>query len=123
METYKYTISDGHGFGSDWEDYSDVEIEAEDDDEAIEQAVSALEVAVAGLGSPDYEAGDKIYVSLDGPDGIRVFDTSREVEDDSVEDEPKEYKGEFDLIKCKKCGAWVHYGSTCLMCGTDDSND
>lgn len=65
MATYTYTIFDADpnsSSGTQWPTHEDLEIEADSDDEAIQQVAELMEIEAAGL-SPDddYAVGDRLH--------------------------------------------------------------
>jgi len=73
MSNYTYTIYDADPARSgpcEWPSHVDVAIEADDDSEARDAVVDALEVAAAGLSEADgYSVGQSIYAQIAKPDG------------------------------------------------------
>jgi hypothetical protein len=67
MSYYTYTIYDSHPAASGpchWPDHENVEIEADDDAEALADVRTILEVAACGLSADGYEVGQRLYASV-----------------------------------------------------------
>jgi hypothetical protein len=98
-ETYTYTIFDAdpnQSSGTAWDTHTNVEIEAEDDVDAIDQVNDVLEAEAAGLNASDYDVGDVLYGMVWAPDGIalRTVTYTLTAEDLGVEEEEEEDEDE-----------------------------
>lgn len=80
MSAYTYSIFDADPAsvsGSEWPAHDRAEIEAADDEEALDEVLSILEIEAAGLSTADgYDVGDVIYAHVWSDDDTPIGDLS-----------------------------------------------
>jgi hypothetical protein len=78
MTNYTYTIFDASphaSSGTQWPSHTDVEIEADTDQEAVDAVRDVMDVEAAGLSTDDgYEVGQLIHALVWSEDGTIVGD-------------------------------------------------
>lgn len=95
---YTYTIFDddpSSSSGVDWTDHADIEIEADDDDDAVDQVLAIMSAEAAGLRVEDgYRPGYRIYALIWDDEGViiaqpvyRITAEDLGVDDDYEDDE------------------------------------
>lgn len=76
MATYTYTVFDANpnsSSGTEWPSHSDIEIEADSDEEAIDDVRDVMSVEAAGLNAEDgYSAGDVLHALVWSEDGTII---------------------------------------------------
>ena len=76
MATYTYTIFDGNpnsGSGTSWPTHTDIEIEADSHEEALDEVRDIMSTEAAGLSTDDdYEVGQTLYSIVWDSDTIIV---------------------------------------------------
>lgn len=92
--TYTYSIFDADpnsSSGCVWPDYDHVEIEADDDESAVELAVVAAESAAYECRRDDgYSEGDLLYILVWDADGTLIGDERVEITTDHLGGPPSE---------------------------------
>lgn len=93
MATYTYTIFDSNpqsSSGTNWPTHTDVEIECDDDQAAIDEVREAMEIGAHGLNPEDgYDVGDCLHAIIWAEDGTIVGQPTYALTGDDLGIDPK----------------------------------
>lgn len=88
MGTYTYTIFDANPHtsgGTAWPSHTDIEIEAESDEDALEEVRDALSVESSRLSVSDgYDVGQRLYALLWDSEGILVGEPTYDLTEEDL---------------------------------------
>lgn len=116
-KTYTYTIFDANpnnSSGTEWPSHVDVEIEANSDEEAVEEVLEVMSLEAAGLNPSDgYEVGETIHAIVWAEDTAIVGTPTYELThgDLGVETDDERLARAAKHVSAKDLGdgRWAHY--------------
>lgn len=121
MSNYTYTIFDADpnsSSGTEWPSHQDVELEANDDDEALTYVLGKMATEATGLSvSDDYAVGDTIHAIVWSEDGTIVGHPTYELTNEDLGVPTDEERSTERLARAAKHidatdigdGKWAHY--------------
>jgi hypothetical protein len=121
MSAYTYTIFDANpntSSGTDWPTHTDIEIEADSDDEALAAVEDEMSSEAGSLNPSDgYEAGNLLHAIVWADDGTIVGEPTYELTHDDLGTEPEPESLAVEICGRMDDGRWLTAGRGFVVAG------